>query len=531
MTSPYGRTHSHSRLTIWLAAVPTVFVGIFVVGPAANIFISSIKADSLQLLTSNSIRNVLWFTSWQATLSTILVLVLAVPLAFLIANFKFAYQRIFLSLISVPFLLPSIVVGLAFLQILPRNTHRTAFALIMAHVYFNFGFAVRLVGGRWLQIHPHLDDAARTLGASPTKLFTTVTFPMLKKALINAGCIVFTLCFTSYGVVRVLGGPSRSTLETEIYFRAMQLGDVSGAVLLSAIQVVAIVALFYITTKATSQTSEQISPPTISRQKTLHNSAHKTFVTLAIWLVTALAIVPLIAVATRSMLIDSRFTLFAWRQVFDDPEILGSLGKTLFNATLATAFSTSLALLGACTIAYGQTRSRFFSIITTLPIVISAVSVGLGMIITFDTGWFDWRGAQIMLPIAHAMVALPLAIRMISPVLEAIPNSLREASSLLGASHWSTWRKIDLKIIKRATLSAAVISAAVSIGEFGASSFLARRGTETLPVTISRLLSRPGETMQAQAFVLATVLALASIGFIFFIDSISFDRKSGRVDA
>lgn len=183
MTSPYGRTHSHSRLTIWLAAVPTMFVGIFVVGPAANIFISSIKADSLQLLTSNSIRNVLWFTSWQATLSTILVLVLAVPLAFLIANFKFAYQRIFLSLISVPFLLPSIVVGLAFLQILPRNTHRTAFALIMAHVYFNFGFAVRLVGGRWLQIHPHLDDAARTLGASPTKLFTTVTFPMLKKHL------------------------------------------------------------------------------------------------------------------------------------------------------------------------------------------------------------------------------------------------------------------------------------------------------------------------------------------------------------
>lgn len=76
-----------------------------------------------------------------------------------------------------------------------------------------------------------------------------------------------------------------------------------------------------------------------------------------------------------------------------------------------------------------------------------------------------------------------------------------------------------------------MISAAVSIGEFGASSFLARRGTETLPVTISRLLSRPGETMQAQAFVLATVLALASIGFIFFIDSISFDRNNGRVDA
>ena len=154
-----------------------------------------------------------------------------------------------------------------------------------------------------------------------------------------------------------------------------------------------------------------------------------------------------------------------------------------------------------------------------MPIVISAVSIGLGIIITFDTQPFDWRGAQFMLPHAHALVALPLAMRVILPVLQAIPDSLRQASSVLGASPRQTWLNIDFKIIRRAAISAAAISATVSIGEFGASSFLARRGAETLPIMISRLLSRPGDSLQSQAFALATLLAIFSLIVIFVIDS------------
>jgi hypothetical protein len=162
---------------------------------------------------------------------------------------------------------------------LPNSFHRTAFALILAHTYFNFGFTSRLITARWLQIHPHLDDAARTLGASPLKLFTTVTLPLLGKAITNAALIVFTLCFTSYGVVRILGGPSRSTLETEIYFRAIQLGDVSGAMLLSALQILIIVSLFVVTTRASRNRFEQSTRPTISRQKSLQTRKQKFIAT------------------------------------------------------------------------------------------------------------------------------------------------------------------------------------------------------------------------------------------------------------
>ncbi len=514
MTTIYSR----SRVVNSLAALPVVVICAFVVAPAINIFVSTLQLDSLNLLRTESIRKVVWFTTWQALASTAVALLIALPIAFCTANFKFASQRFTTSIITMPFILPSIVVGAAFLQILPSSLHRTASALILAHTYFNFGFATRLISARWLQIHPHLDDAARTLGASPFKLFTTVTLPLLSKAIINAGLIVFTLCFTSYGVVRVLGGPSRSTLETEIYFRAMQLGDVSGAMMLSALQIIVIAAIFFATNKAQRTTLDQPTRPIISRQRPLRSNKHKIATTVIITIATGFAIAPVLAIAIKSVTANSNFTTAAWRNVFATPEIVQSLIQTLAYATIAMIMATILGLLCASSIVYGSKKFHFISGLTTLPIVISAVSIGLGIIITFDTQPFDWRGAQFMLPLAHALVALPLAMRVILPVLQAIPDSLRQASSVLGASPRQTWLNIDFKIIRRAAISAAAISATVSIGEFGASSFLARRGTETLPITISRLLSRPGDSLQTQAFALATLLALFSIATIFIID-------------
>ncbi|MFM8652277.1 MAG: ABC transporter permease, partial [Acidimicrobiaceae bacterium] len=339
-----------------------------------------------------------------------------------------------------------------------------------------------------------------------------------------AALILFTLCFTSYGVVRVLGGPSRSTLETEIYFRAMQLGDVSGAMLLSALQIVIIAVLFVVTTKATSKNSEQSTRPTITRQMRPQTRKQKIVITTIISSATAFAIIPVLAVAFKSIATDSRFTTTAWRAVLSSPEITQSIAKTFVYAVIAMSLATILGLLSASSVAYSNNKFRFISGLSTLPIVISAVSIGLGLIITFDKQPFDWRGSHFMLPLAHALVALPLAMRIISPVLQAIPDSLRQASSVLGASPRQTWLKIDFKIIRRAAISAAAISATVSIGEFGASSFLARRGAETLPVMISRLLSRPGDSQQSQAFVLASLLCVFSIAIIFVIDSFAKDK-------
>jgi thiamine transport system permease protein len=234
----------------------------------------------------------------------------------------------------------------------------------------------------------------------------------------------------------------------------------------------------------------------------------------------AFALVPILAIFRKSLISNSSLSTNAWREVLSNTRVLNSLITSLGYAVVTILIATTIALLAASSLAYNK-NFRFISALTSLPILVSAVSIGLGIIVTFDTQPFNWRGSQMMLPIAHALVALPLAIRAITPVLNDIPDSLRQASSVLGATNWQVWRTIDFKIVRRAIIVAAAISAAVSLGEFGASSFLVRRNSETLPVTISRLLSRPGDILQSQGYALASLLIIFSIIVIFVIDKFS----------
>ena len=157
--------NAYRHTSKWLVVVPIVVMLLFVVAPVLNIFSMAIQIDSFALLTSPTTRNVVWFTTWQAIISTIVVLFFAMPIAAITANFDFFGRRMLISLISVPFILPTVVVGVAFLELLPTSIHRSALAIIIAHIYFNFGLVVRIISTRWQQIHPYLDDAARTLGA------------------------------------------------------------------------------------------------------------------------------------------------------------------------------------------------------------------------------------------------------------------------------------------------------------------------------------------------------------------------------
>jgi len=515
---------AYRRAAPWLAVVPVIGMMLFVVAPALNIFKMSLRFESLKILTTQTTRNVVWFTSWQAILSTILVLFVALPIAAITSNFKFVGRRALISLVSVPFILPAVVVGAAFLEILPGSLHRSSLAIIAAHVYFNVGLAVRIISTRWEQIHPYLDDAANTLGASTIRTFLTVTLPLLRTAIISASLLVFIMCFTSYGVVRILGGPARSTIETEIYFRAMQLGDVSGALIMSVLQILVIGALILLVTSTRrsknrhSKNSQKFGQSVYSRLRNPRSIAQKIFV-ITIASVSAVAVVaPLVSVATRSILLREKLDTTAWRSVLSDSTIFSSLMTSLRYALITVIISTTIGLLGACAVVYGGSRYKFVSVLTALPVVISAVTLGLGIIITFDVSPIDWRGAWLMMPLAHCLVAIPIVMRVISPVLRDLPSGLRDASRTLGASAWQMWRTIDLRIIRRALVTSAALASAVSLGEFGASSFLVRHNNETLPLTIARLLSRPGDLIQAQAYAIATVLIVACAGIIAVVD-------------
>jgi len=287
---------SYQSTSKWLAVLPVVAMLIFVVAPILNIFKISLDFKSFAIITAPTTRNVVWFTTWQATISTILVILFALPIAAMTANFDFFGRRALISLISVPFILPTVVVGVAFLEFLPTSIHRSTSAIIIAHTYFNFGLVVRIISTRWQQINRHLDDAASTLGASRTRLFLTVTLPLLKRSLQSAGLLVFLMCFTSYGVVRILGGPARSTIETEIYFRAMQLGDVSGALVLSILQLIVVSFLIFLIAQFGIAKSTELGQMVYSRIRKPQTSDQKILIALVTFTSALVVLTPLIGV-------------------------------------------------------------------------------------------------------------------------------------------------------------------------------------------------------------------------------------------
>jgi thiamine transport system permease protein len=149
------------------------------------------------------------------------------------------------------------------------------------------------------------------------------------------------------------------------------------------------------------------------------------------------------------------------------------------------------------------------------------VTLGLGFIAVFNRPPLDVRSFPLLIPIAHSLVALPFVVRTLQPALASIPASLRHAAAVLGASPFQVWRQVELPILARAGVVSAIFSFTLSLGEFGATSFLARPETPTIPIAIARFLSLPGALNYGQSLAMATLLMLLCGLSIFAIEQVA----------
>lgn len=507
------RPYAVSSRWTWLPA--GALVGIFLAVPLVVIISRSLTAQGfVEVLTSASMRGVWWFTLWQAVVSVVATFVVALPATWIVSRYSFAGRRLLIAVMTVPFLLPTVVVGAAFLALLPRSLHFTAFAVIVAHAYFNIAVVVRVVGARWEQLDPRLGDAARTLGASPMVVARTVTWPLLRSAALSAAGIIFLFCFTSYGVVRILGGPATSTVETEIYVRAVVFGDLDGALALAVLQMLALFAL--LGTANIRRTRPSPTAPTTHRRTPPPGRTRFVTGAIAVTMV-VVTCTPMLAVAVRSVRVRGRFSEAGWASLATD-NTTNAIVNSLAYALVAALLTVVVALGAATAATYGGGRIGWVPVLTSLPLTVSAVTIGLGMLITFDTPPFEFRSSWFITPIAHALVAVPLALRTVLPVVGGISPTLSHAAATLGARPLVSWLTVDWPLLSRAAASAGALAFAVSVGEFGATSFLTRRESETMPIAISRLLGKPGDTNQLTGYTLATLLIAVCVAMVAIID-------------
>ncbi len=483
------------------ALVPLGFVALFFAYPLAAILERGLTSEGGFALPSGT-GALLTFTVWQAAASTLLTLAAGLPLAWAVGRFRFRGRSLVRALVLVPFVLPTVVVAAAFLDALPDDYQGGIWAILAAHVFFNVAVVTRIVGGAWATIDPASTEAATVLGAGRWRRLREVTLPELGPAISASAALTFLFCFTSFGVILILGGPGRATLETEIYNRAARQFDLQAAATLSLLQLGA-VAIVLAVASILEGRARGASTLTTERDVLRRPSPRERAVIGAVLSVAAAALaLPLLVLVGRAR--------GSFGALFDESPVLlvepwrAAVYSVAF-ACVATAISLGVGVLASLVLAGRQAGALDGFVL--LPLGASAVMLGFGFVIAFDTPPLEFRSSWWLVPVAQALVATPFVIRIVTPALRAIDPRLREVAASLGASPRRAWREVDLPLAGRAVAAAAGFAFAVSLGEFGATVFVARAEQPTLPVAIFRFLGRPGEQNQATAAGLAVVLA------------------------
>ena len=543
-------------LTGGLLLLPLLFFALFYFYPLGAILRLGLwpegRLDTAalgQMFTSRAILGVLWFTLWQAVVSTLLTLALAMPGAYVLARYRFRGQSLIRAVATLPFVLPTVVVAAAFVALVgpsgmvnnwlmdalsldapPIRLSQTVWIILLAHVFYNYSVALRLLSAYWQNLPPSLTQAAQMLGASPGRAFVEVTLPLLRPAILAAAALVFTFTFTSFGVIVVLGGPRFATLEVEIYRQAVNLFNLPVAAALSLWQILFtfILMLFYTRTQARISRPLRLGarraierPVRTGREKLLvYGNAAAILVLIG---------APLLALVGRSLRGASGPTLAYYRALFtnrDDSLFFvppaEAIGNSVAIALAAMLLAVTLGVLSAQLLTHWERRpggatgrgallARLLDPLLMLPLATSAVTLGLGYLIALGRPPLNLRASILMLPIAHAVVAAPFVLRSVLPGFRGILPSLREAAAMLGADGPRVWREVDWPLIRRPLLVGALFAFTISLGEFGATIFLVRPETPTLPIAIYRFLGQPGALNYGQALAMSVLLLLVCV--------------------
>jgi thiamine transport system permease protein len=528
-----------------LFALPLIFLALFFFNPLLAILGVSLAPNGqldlsgfAQIIGTPYYRNTLWFTTWQAALSTLLTLALALPGAYVFARYQFPGKSLLLSLATLPFVLPTVVVAAAFMALIgqqgivnqslmglfhldapPIQLERTLTIILIVHVFYNYSVALRIISSFWANQSPRLEEAARVLGANRWRVWWEIRLPLLRPAILAAALLVFIFTFTSFGVVLILGGPRFATVEVEIYRQATGLFNLQIAAALSLVQIGLMFALMIVYTRLQRQTNADLQSAQIVARRP-QTRREKIFVGANLALMIVLLLTPLAAMVLRSFegnngLTTTYYTLLdtnARNSVLFTPPI-EAVGNSLRFALATTALAVVLGLITAYLLS--RRGGRWLDPIFMLPLATSAVTLGFGFIIALGKPPLNLRTSETLIPLAHTLVAMPFVVRSVLPAVRAISPNVRGAARVLGASPGQVLRFIDLPLISRGPIVGATFAFTVSMGEFGASSFIVRPDTPTMPIVIYRLLGQPGATNYGQALAMSTILmAVCAISFI-----------------
>lgn len=529
-----GRWAERRALALVAAATAFILVVVFYY-PVATVFADAVLVEGrlsaeplFEILTSEFyLRDIIWFTAYQAFLSTVASVALGLPGAWILSRFSFPGRETLRSLTILPFVMPSIMVAIGFVATFGQNGTLNGFlgllglprvnllytlpAIVVAHAFYNAPLVARVVTSAWESVDASAVETARSLGASPARAFYDVVLPQLFPAVAVGATLTFIFTFASFPIVLALGGFQLATVEVFIYSQVQNL-EYGRAASLAVIETALSLGLTYAYLRYEGrQRGAGRGARPLPRRRLLPSDRSLrevlTRVGVAAYAVVVLAVflVPIASMVYGSvtgpqggvtldhyLFLLERQRTGASFQVRPLPAVRNSL---LFGvATLAVALPMGVAMAVLTTRTF---RGRkVVDALAMAPLAVSGIVVGLGLLrgLVFGVEAFGTRlqvtGAAAIVA-AHAVGAYPFVTRTVAPLLGNLDPRLVESARSLGATRLRALLDIELPLVAAGVVAGAAFAFAISIGEFDSTVILAEGATSyTMPVAVERYLGR-----------------------------------------
>jgi thiamine transport system permease protein len=489
------------------------FVALFLLAPLAAVIWN---ADTISGVLTRDWATVR-FTLVQAVLSACLSVILAIPVARALARRRFAGRKLLITLLGAPFILPVIVAVLGLLAVfgrsgvvnlllgklgLPPVSIYGLQGVVLAHVFFNLPLATRMILQGWQAIPAERFRLAASLGMSPWQVSKTLEGPMLRAVLPGAAMVIFALCLSSFAVALTLGGgPRATTLELAIYQAFHFNFDLGRAAMLALVQL-------GLAGGATVLALLLAAPPGFGAglDRLVRRWEGETMV-LRVLDGAILALAAVFLLLPLSLIVINGVSGLA--QV--PGVVFEAAGVSVAMALISTALTLTLA------VALAQ-KGEIWGY---LGLAISPMVIGTGLFLLTNPVINPTLLALPVTAIVNALMALPFAVRVLTPEMRAIEADYGRLGDALGLRGWPRMRWLILPRMRKSLGFSAGLTAALSMGDLGVVALFASPDWATLPLQMYRLMGAYRMEAAAGAGLILLGLSLA----LFWI----FDR-GGRVD-
>lgn len=506
-------TRQFSSIWFWFSALALAILAVFLLYPLLNVLTGSIGSGGrngwVTLAGDPKYFAAILNTIVLGIAVTLTTTLIGVPLAYFTARFDFPGKGIVAVLPLVTLVIPEVIAAQTWLMMLGNNGFITRWLgghgidmpsfygwpgliTVMTFTYYTYTYIGTLAAIRGFDVQ--LEEAAQSLGTSPARSRLNVMLPVVLPSVLASALLVFTLVVGNFATATILG--SRVPLLSVLTYQAAVAEGGSDPVMqstLATVSIALVMIVLFVQRWIVSRGRHEVTQGRGARAEKLRGLPG-LFIGLAAGLLVIVSLLPLGSIVVGAFTV-SRGPVMRWGEwtTAHVERLVRIAPDPVINTLLYSAAATAIGITFSAIVSYLIVKKRniltpALDYLTALPLALSGTIIGIGLIMSFNTGFLPLTGTASIIVLAYIVRRLPFGIRNSSSTLYNIPNSIEEASISLGVPPVSTFFKVVLPLMLPAVAAAAVLTWTTTVAELSASIIVYSGGRETMPIQIYKLI-------------------------------------------